>query len=562
MKGANGVRYGSDAIAGMVLVEAKALRYHKGINTELHMGFSDNGKMGITSVRTDACLGFLPRVGLRLQGTLRRGGNGHSPQYYLGNTGIAEYNFAYTIGYKSDSYGSEMYYSQYNADIGILSGAHIGNLSDLQTAIQSPVPLVHADFSYTIGRPRQRAEHELLKWSNRIKLHHLGSLTLDLSRQFNRRSEYDARRPYNDSLAQSDPPQSRLRLTTYSADLVFEHRPIKKWGGSMGISQMIQDNTYAGAYIIPNYQSYNSGLWLIERYKYQHFEVEMGLRYDLRYLYAHTPNPTQAEQKLVWHNLSFSSGIAYRPNDHWRLSLHSGLAWRPPHPSELYSNGIHHGAASFEIGNPNLQPEQAINTIATAHYQQQQWQFDVHTFANYIHQYIYLYPSLPPTLTIRGAFPTFRYDQTNALLVGIDASANIALHPQWHIHAKTSLLRATNLLTRQNLPLMPPAQIDGGISYNIKDHKQRHNTYLKLNMLFVAKSNYNDTLDYAPPPPAYCLLNASAGIAWHIGKHQLNLTLQAQNINNTSYRNYLNRQRYFADEIGRNLSLKVRWIFN
>lgn len=561
VKGASGVRYGSDAIAGVILVEPKPLRYDKGTDGELTLAAFSNGRTGVVSGRINANLGFLPQFAWRLQGTLKRGGNLHTPDYYLKNTGISEYNFSYQVGYKKDGYASDLFYSQYNADIGIFTGSHVGNLTDLQNAIASLVPLVSADFSYAIDRPRQRAEHETIKWSNRFKIEHIGSLSLDITRQFNRRSEYDARRPYNDSLAQTDPPQLRFTLQTYTADLVFEHRAFKKWAGSMGLSGMWQKNRYSGVYFIPNYTAYNGGIWAMERRRWQKYELEIGLRYDMRHLHAKTPNPTQTEQIRTWHNLSANIGASYRPNKQWRLSVNSGLAWRPPHVSELLSKGVHHGAASFEIGNPDLQPEHAYNTIAALQYQNEQTQFNISAFCNYINNYTCILPVLPPTLTIRGAFPTFRYDQTDALLLGTDLSGSLPIYRQWSAWAKAAVLHPRDLKANTLLPLMPPDRAEIGWQYALKDGKQRTHTQVKMGAMWVAQSPYDDTLDYAPPPAAYWLLNATASSTWQWGKHHLNLSLNAQNILNTRYRDYLNRLRYFADEIGTNISLKINWVW-
>ena len=41
-------------------------------------------------------------------------------------------------------------------------------------------------------------------------------------------------------------------------------------------------------------------------------------------------------------------------------------------------------------------------------------------------------------------------------------------------------------------------------------------------------------------------------------KYDIQVGLSINNILNTSYRDYLNRFRYFADEMGRNISLKIK----
>jgi len=63
--------------------------------------------------------------------------------------------------------------------------------------------------------------------------------------------------------------------------------------------------------------------------------------------------------------------------------------------------------------------------------------------------------------------------------------------------------------------------------------------------------------DIAPPPDGFFLLNLS----WRASWKKVYWSLQATNLLNTRYRRYTNRLRYFADEMGRNVSLTVGYKF-
>ena len=66
------------------------------------------------------------------------------------------------------------------------------------------------------------------------------------------------------------------------------------------------------------------------------------------------------------------------------------------------------------------------------------------------------------------------------------------------------------------------------------------------------------TGDFSPPPPAYFLVNAELGFALPVAGHPWRVVLTGTNLANTDYRDYLNRFRYFADEPGRTISLRIR----
>ncbi len=66
--------------------------------------------------------------------------------------------------------------------------------------------------------------------------------------------------------------------------------------------------------------------------------------------------------------------------------------------------------------------------------------------------------------------------------------------------------------------------------------------------------------DFQAPPPGYQLFDASVSREWTLPNNRtLHLRAAAQNIFDTRYRDYLDRQRYFADALGRNMELRVSY---
>ena len=68
-------------------------------------------------------------------------------------------------------------------------------------------------------------------------------------------------------------------------------------------------------------------------------------------------------------------------------------------------------------------------------------------------------------------------------------------------------------------------------------------------------------VDYKAPPKGYILLNAGISMTYMTGEHPLTLRLQGSNLLNTSYREYLDRMRYFADQAGRNINFSINYSF-
>ena len=124
---------------------------------------------------------------------------------------------------------------------------------------------------------------------------------------------------------------------------------------------------------------------------------------------------------------------------------------------------------------------------------------------------------------------------------------------------------------------MPADRFDYEIEYSFRNGKFFNESYIKLNLQDVlfqkrvpAKGNIEITdasgikylaSDYAPPPAAYGLVGLEAGSQIKMGKKYVNVTLSATNLLNKSYRDYLNAFRYFSDDMGRNIALRIKMPF-
>jgi iron complex outermembrane receptor protein len=561
IKGAAGVRYGPDAIAGVVLIEPNPLRDSAGYDAIVNLAGASNGKHGTTSGILNGNIKQLNGLNFRLQGTLKQAGNSKAPDYYLKNTGFTEKNFSAAIAYQKTNFGTEVFYSKFNSKLGILSAAHIGNLTDLERAFNSKVPLDSAGFNYDIQGPYQLIVHDLIKWKSYLNFNKAGKITYTLSRQQDNRSEFDKHRPRNDSLAALNKPALNFIIHTLIHEVIYELQYAKKFNTQLGYMNMHQANSYDGRYFIPNFNNKGWGVFGIESYRYKNFFAEAGIRFDERKLRVFLEKNGFIKQPLYsYKKYSGLLGAGYHFKEH-DVKVNIGTGWRAPGVNELYANGVHHGAATVEIGDENLKPESNINTAVW-------WGIkpikkiggEVEIYQNTIQNFIYLIPVQPATQTIRGAFPTFKYKQVNANLRGIDLQLKYFVNSNLQFNIKGSYLYAINSVTNTRLTQMPQNSIEPSLVWepNLKS-KQWNNFYVKIAYTMVAQAvNVSNDEDYLSPPAAYQLLNADAGISLKVKQQKLNLGLSITNALNISYRAYLNRYRYFADELGTNVSIHLK----
>jgi len=566
IKGAESIRYGANAIAGVVLVEPHQLRDSAGINGELNTVGASNGKSGVASAMLEGNIGKLKGLSWRLQGTTKQSGNIHTPDYFMKNTGVKEQNFSWALGFNQPKYGLELFYSQFNSDMGIFSAAHIGNLTDLKKAIDSDVPLESADFTYDIDRPFQHIEHELFKAKAYWFTGDAGKLNLVYARQYNYRSEYDKHRPRKDSLAALNLPELQFTITTHTGDLIWEQNRIKAFKSIVGVSAINQANTISGRQFIPAFVKYGYGAFFIEKWRSDNakLELEAGVRYDYIYQQAYVwKNKQWNSPEFEYQNYTASIGGIYKLTPDFTIRANIGSAWRPPSVSELFSDGLHHGAAAVEYGDTNLVAENAYNSTLSLEYAKDKLVIQAEGYYNFINNFIYLAPTLPATLTIRGAFPTFNYKQVDAVLKGLDFKASYKLMKNLTWTGKAAVLRAFNQQTKNWLIGMPADRLENGLTFELPKLKSLQEAYLGISIGNVfTQTRVPANSDYTNPPAGYTLLNVQTGIKIPIANQKIAVDFEINNLLNTTYRDYLNRFRYFADEMGRNYSIKINIPFN
>ena len=155
-----------------------------------------------------------------------------------------------------------------------------------------------------------------------------------------------------------------------------------------------------------------------------------------------------------------------------------------------------------------------------------------------------------------GTYPLFKYTQTNATIYGVDIDVNYTLLKHLELSSKYSLVRGYDRTAADWLVGIPTDRWQNNVRY------QWQHAYIEIGSMWCdAQTRVPPRSDYVAPPPAYWTLRAAVGANLRWGQQPIVLTLTANNLLNTAYRDYLNRYRYFADEQGSIVSLNVRLPF-
>src|SRR5690606_16055597 len=111
---ASSIKYGTDAIGGVIVVNPAPLPEQPGIGGTLSVIGQSNGRSGTVSGMLEGGVNGFEGWGWRVQGTAKRTGDFKTATYYLTNTGIRELNFSGSVGYHDEQKGFEVFYSHFN----------------------------------------------------------------------------------------------------------------------------------------------------------------------------------------------------------------------------------------------------------------------------------------------------------------------------------------------------------------------------------------------------------------------------------------------------------------
>jgi iron complex outermembrane receptor protein len=586
VRGAGGVRYGSDAIGGVVLVDPPEPRREPGYHGELHLLGASNGRGGTFAGRLQAVLDRLPALSLQLEGSAKRLAAPEAPSYALDNAGLFEWNAGATIAYRARDATYLASYRHYNADLGVCSCLRVHNIDDFLAQAGAAAPIGADEFraGFGIDRPRQAVGHDLALARARWERDQLGTVTATYSFQHDLRREYDIVRNADTARAQFN-----FRLMTHELEATFEHNPIhlsEHWHlrGDVGLTGMAQVHHYNGLHLVPDYRSFSTGAYASERLVGHALEIEAGARYDviertatienidfLRLarsgqlaMDACGPDIDPARCSSRFQTFVASLGALYRLDDAWTVKGELSSASRAPNPDEQFLNGAAPTFPVLGLGKPDLAPETTYSSSLTLAYSARAIKAEASAYANRINDYIYFGPAIGEDgmpifdVLIRGTFPRFATRAVDATFWGADGGIELAPFPALELGAQASLVRAKDADDGSYLVFVPADRYRGSVTVHAPDAGGFRKTFATVSGAYVARQRrFDPVADFIAPPPGYFLLGAELGTETRIADRKLRVAVQGSNLTNARFRDYTSLMRYFADEPGWQVLLRL-----
>jgi iron complex outermembrane receptor protein len=584
VKGPSSLIYGSDAVAGVVgLMPAMPTDTDRKVHGKFFTEYQGNNGLignGIRLTYGTSHWSYAIRGSYRIAKNYTNGIDGR-----VYNTGFRETNGSASIKHTSDRGYSSLNFTLYDNLQAIPDGsrdsltrrftyqAFEGNADDI---LNRPLVNNEALSSYRMSPLIQHIQHYRIYTKNHYQLGN-GDIDAILAWQQNTRREFThPTRPNQAGL------YVQLNTVNYGVNYnvpIFTHTDL-----SVGVNGMYQNNQSKDAtdFPIPDYSSFDAGVYAFAKWKYGRWTIGSGLRYDQRYqhgddfytktdpatgfnLHAQGDNIAGANLQFpafskTFHGLSLSLGTTYAINNQLNLKANIARGYRAPSITEFASNGLDPGAHIVYLGNRNFGPEFSLQEDLGIEANTKDLAATLSVFNNDISNYIYLSQQVDAAgnaIVDAQGNKTYQYQQAKAQLYGIEAT--FGLHPEaWKGFTFDNALSLTNGFNRnasfkskklqgEYLPLIPPMHLVSSIGQEFKLNGAIETINLKAEAdINAAQQHYlalNNTETFTP---GYTLFNLSAGTSIrYAGMHKLQLQVQVNNLFDKAYQSNLNRLKYF-----------------
>jgi len=372
----------------------------------------------------------------------------------------------------------------------------------------------------------------------------LDNITFSFNRTYYHHIEYEK----NGSVG------AEFLLKNHFANMNFNFRSHKPLNETiLGIKYERSSNQYGGYVFTPNTNS-----WELSTYLYQSIEIGKHLiDYSIRF--DHKEYDPLNENKYTknspknrnFNALSFSFLVMHYLNDIASLGLNLGRSERIPNIEELYSNGPHLAAYSYEIGNTELNKEIGYFAEFSFNFILKSSSFSLAIFDYEFQKF--LFAQKTGTINVSQLLPIYKISDTKARIFGFSTNSSYEILPNLVAKLYVSYSKGVNLTENSHLPQIPPLKGQFRIDYQFQNVEASVFTDFALRQSLTGP--------FEEPTPGYAIISSNIRVWFPVYKFFGVASLTIENIFNNLYYNHLSRIKSVYPEIGRNISIHFSLYF-
>ncbi|HEY0972359.1 MAG TPA: TonB-dependent receptor [Gemmatimonadales bacterium] len=502
------------------------------------------------------------RVALRGEASVRDANDLRTPAGRLTNTQSRTYNLSGGAALTGDWGHAGASYRFYDSEYGI-PGGFLGSHED------------GVDIAMRRRMVRGDAERRV-PWGPFSSLHATGSLTRYDHEELEHAHDHEGETPEEHAGHEDEEELGTLFQQDMAALELMARHGEREGGmqGAIGVRGQWRDVATGGSLHTPDTRDRSLAGFLVEEVAFGPVRLQGGLRYDWsRYVPEAGAFVTVGDERIpalsrTFSAFSGSAGILWQAREWLSVGGSVARAYRTPDFNELYSDGPHLAAYSYDVGDPRLSKETGIGVDGYVRLRTGSVQAELAAFRNTLDDYIYLRNT--GRTDAGSGRPVFQYDNTDARLTGAEADVQWSVTPRWVVEASASLVRGEltgppgtlpadpelGLPERpasRNLPFIPPLNGRAGVRYE---------TPLWFAGAGLRWSDRQDRLgDFETETAGHGVADLDAGLRLLLGGRLHTLTLRVDNAFDREYREHLARTKAVMPQAGTNVSVLYRVMF-
>ncbi len=256
-------------------------------------------------------------------------------------------------------------------------------------------------------------------------------------------------------------------------------------------------------------------------------------------------------RQRIFQNVSGSFATIYNISPRLKSRFMVMRSFRAPLLEELFNEGPHLAAYSFEIGNPDLTGETGVGI---------EWNLSYHSDLFYLKGTLfhnnfsgYIFPRNTGQTNYRTLLPIYQYVGLDARFYGAELESHLQVGQHWRGDLTMSFVRASLLQDESPLPRIPPLHGKLNLEYVIGQ--------LSAGATLRAAARQNRVDQFEEPTDGYAIVDLHAEYLLPRFSMMHSFSFSVNNVANTVYRKHLSRVKVVMPEPGRNFKFSYRVYF-
>ena len=459
---------------------------------------------------------------------------------YLSDSRMKDMGAKFKLGYNSGKWNLELNYLYSNSRVGIPGHTHDAN------PVAESFMIDYQDRTKSL--PYQKIQN------------HFGNLKATYFVNSKNKMEFFVNHGYN-NLAEfgekNYTPAIDMYLNSSSVQARHHWKPTKKLqllSGIQGILESNENGLTAEERLIKDSDQYDLGLYSSLSYDLKGVKLNAVVRFDHRAVRSTDFNGDYS-------NLNAAIGLRkqWKGSSVKDLSMHVSSGTRAPHLSELLSDGVHHGAVRYELGDRNLGSERFVQLDVNYEFSNEHFSLMVNPYTTVASGYI----QLAQVDSIIDGMEVYKYTaKERVLLYGLETRVHYHPHFAHRLHFEVGYSntfgRELGLVQEgEDLYFMPQARLRSNVRIELSKKKALGFASVIVQHNYFFNQDRIGPLETATDP--YHLLQLGCQMKWD-GNWPVQLSFGVRNALNTSYINHMSSLKSLGlMEPGRSLYLNLKW---